>query len=103
MKTLVIGAGAIGSIVAGILTLKGFDIDLVCQSTEQSEKLNIDGLVFKIKNRKHIQLVPSYPSVNSTPGNYSYVILATKTFDMTQPAKEAIQKLSPKGDRKSVV
>lgn len=97
MKTLVIGAGAIGSIVAGILTLKGFDIDLVCQSTEQSEKLNIDGLVFKIKNRKHIQLVPSYPSVNSTPGNYSYVILATKTFDMTQPAKEAIQKLSPKG------
>ena len=97
MKTLVIGAGAIGSIVAGILTLKGFEVDLACKNAEQSEKLNIDGLVFKIKNRKYIQLVPSYPNVDSTPGNYSYVVLATKTFDMLAPATEAIQKLSPNG------
>lgn len=97
MKILVIGSGAVGSIVAGILTQKGFDVDLACKTAEIAERLTMDGLIFKIKKRKYIQFLPAYSSVSATPGNYDYVFLATKTFDIEKPVKAVLSKLSPKG------
>jgi 2-dehydropantoate 2-reductase len=97
MKILVIGAGAIGSLIAGILSQKGFDVNLACKTADKAEKLTIEGLIFKIKKRRYIQQVETYHGVKPTPGNYDYVFLATKSFDMETPAKEVLQKLSPRG------
>lgn len=97
MRTLVIGSGAVGSIVAGILTQKGYEVDMACLNQEYSDLINSDGLIFKIKNRKHFQFVNAYSGVIETPGSYDYVLLATKTFDIEQPTKDVLPKLSSQG------
>lgn len=97
MRTLVIGCGAIGSLIAGILSQKGFEVDIACKNDEQAEKLTIDGLIFKVKNRRYIQFVNAYNGVKTTPGNYDYVLLATKSFEIEQPICETLDKLSPQG------
>ncbi|HOO83804.1 MAG TPA: 2-dehydropantoate 2-reductase [Prolixibacteraceae bacterium] len=97
MRTLVIGCGAIGSLIAGILSQKGFQVDLACKNADQAERLAIDGLIFKIKNRRYIQFVKAYNGVIATPGNYDYVLLATKSFEIEQPVNDVLTKLSPQG------
>lgn len=97
MKVLVIGSGAIGSIAAGILAKSGFNVDIACKDVDTADQLNTDGLIFKIKNRKFIHFVPAWQSVKHTPGNYNYVLLATKSFDIEQPVKDVINKLSDNG------
>ncbi|MGF7139025.1 ketopantoate reductase family protein [Roseimarinus sediminis] len=97
MKILVIGSGAVGSLMAGILTQKGFDVDLACKNSFLAEKINMDGIIFKIRKKRYIQFLPAYESVEATPGNYQYVFLATKTFDIEAPTRDVISKLSPNG------
>ena len=94
MKTLVIGSGAIGSIVAGLLSMKGFDVDLACKSQRLSDLINSDGLIFRVKKRRRIQFITAYPSVSSTPGGYDYVLLATKSFDIEQPTLDVLEKIT---------
>lgn len=95
MKILIIGSGAIGSIVAGLLSMKGFDVDLACKNQGIADLINSDGLIFKVKNRKYIQFINAYQNVLSTPGQYDYVFLATKTFDIEQPIHDVLDKISP--------
>ena len=97
MRVLVIGSGAIGSILAGCLSLKGIDVDIACKNQGLSDLVNSDGLIFKIKNRKYIQFMPAYPGVSAVPGNYDYVFLATKTFDIEKPAKDVLDKMNTQG------
>ncbi|MFA9390408.1 MAG: ketopantoate reductase family protein [Prolixibacteraceae bacterium] len=97
MNILVIGSGAIGCVAAGILSKMGFNVDIACKTADMADQLNTDGLIFKIKKRKFIHFVPAYPNVEHTPGNYAYVLMATKSFDVEQPAFDVVSKLSPKG------
>ena len=97
MKILVIGSGAIGGVVAGILSKKGFDIDIACKTQEQADQINTDGLIFKIKKRNYIHFIPAFHRVSNTPGNYDYVFLTTKSFDIEQPTKEVLDKINPDG------
>lgn len=97
MNILVIGSGAVGSVTAGILAKMGFNVDIACKNRDISDQLNTDGLIFKVKKRKFIHFITAYPSVEETPGNYDYVLLATKSFDIEKPAKEVSKKFSPQG------
>lgn len=97
MNVLVIGSGAVGSVAAGILTKQGFNVDLACKHEGLSDHINTDGLLFKVRHRKYLYFVPAYPGVEATPGNYDYVLLATKTFDIEAPTKAVLEKLSARG------
>jgi 2-dehydropantoate 2-reductase len=97
MRILVIGSGAVGSITAGMLSKRGFKVDLACKTAETANRINKDGLIFKIKKRKFKQSVVAFPGVSDTPGNYNYIILATKTFDIVEPTQSALDKLSSQG------
>ncbi|MCF8361071.1 MAG: ketopantoate reductase family protein [Prolixibacteraceae bacterium] len=97
MKVLVIGSGAVGSVAAGILATKGFDVELACKNDDITKKINNEGLRFSIRKRHFNTPIKAYGSVEYTPGNYNYVLLATKSFDMAEPTREVIKKLSPEG------
>lgn len=97
MKLLVIGSGAVGGVVAGLLAKKGFEVDLACKTSDISNHINTDGLIFKVKKRRYIHFVPAYAGVSDTPGDYDYVFLTTKSFDVEEPTKQVLDKLSPKG------
>ncbi|MDA3818005.1 MAG: 2-dehydropantoate 2-reductase [Prolixibacteraceae bacterium] len=97
MKVLVIGSGAIGSVTAGILATNDFDVEVACKNKGIAQKINNEGLRFNIRKRHFNTPIKAYGSVESTPGNYNYVLLATKSFDMVKPTREVMQKLSPDG------
>jgi 2-dehydropantoate 2-reductase len=97
MNVLVIGSGAVGSVAAGILTKQGFNVDLACKHSDISDHINTDGLIFRIRHRKYLYFIPAYASVEATPGNYDYVLLATKTFDIEPPTRAVLEKLTPQG------
>ncbi len=97
MKILVIGSGAIGSVTAGILATNEFDVEIACKNESIAQKINNKGLRFSIRKRHFNISVKAYGSIDDTPGNYNYVLLATKSFDMLEPTREVMKKLSPEG------
>lgn len=97
MRILVIGSGAIGGITAGLLAKKGFDVEIACKNADIADQINTDGLIFKIKNRRYIHFISAFDGVKSTPGNYDYILLTTKSFDIVEPTKDALEKLSDDG------
>jgi 2-dehydropantoate 2-reductase len=97
MRVLVIGAGAIGGVAAGILSRKGFDVELACKDPKLANLITNRGIQVIIKKKKYIAKIKAYGSVDQTPGNYDYVLLATKASDIIDPARQVKKKLSAKG------
>jgi 2-dehydropantoate 2-reductase len=78
MKIAVIGAGAIGSIVAGYLTKSGEDVLLVGRQ-DHVKAVNANGL--RIKSTDGEEVIPVKAGVKMDK-EYDLVIFATKTNDM---------------------
>ncbi len=97
MNILVIGAGAVGGVIAGILTRKNIQVDVACDSVNLAEKLRNEGLILTIRKRTRRIKLNAYPSVEATPGNYHFILLATKAHQMEVPALQALEKLAPTG------
>jgi 2-dehydropantoate 2-reductase len=97
MNILVIGAGAVGGVIAGVLTRKKIRVDVACDSADLAEKLRNEGLILTIRKRTRRIKLNAYPSVEATPGNYQFILLATKAHQMEVPALQALEKLAPTG------
>lgn len=97
MNVLIIGAGAVGGVIAGILTRKNIPVDVACETAELAEKLRNEGLILTIRKRTRRIKLNAYPSVEATPGNYHFILLATKAHQMEVPALQALEKLAPTG------
>ena len=97
MNILVIGAGAVGGVIAGILTRKNIQVDVACDSVNLAERLRNEGLILTIRKRTRRIKLNAYPSVEATPGNYHFILLATKAHQMEVPALQALEKLAPTG------
>jgi 2-dehydropantoate 2-reductase len=74
--------------------MRGFDVDMACKNQGLSDLINSDGLIFRVKKRRHIQFITAYPSVSATPGGYDYVLLATKSFDIEPPTQDVLEKIT---------
>lgn len=78
MKIAVIGAGAIGSIVAGYLTKSGEDVLLVGRQ-DHVKAVNANGLCIKSPGKEEVIPVKADVKIDK---EYDLVIFATKTNDM---------------------
>ncbi len=84
MRISVIGAGAIGNLVAGYLRLKGIDVSLVGRNDSVSA-IKQNGLrISGVRNHFNIGIEVS----EKLSRNSDLVILATKTQDIEQAVKE---------------
>jgi 2-dehydropantoate 2-reductase len=80
MKIAVIGAGAIGSVVAGYLTKAGEDIVLVGKE-DQVEEINRSGLTIKgVRGQETLKL----KALTRLDQDYDLVIFAVKTQDIEE-------------------
>ena len=84
MKIAVIGAGAIGSLLAGYLVEKNEQVKLIARS-QQASVLSKDGLIIEgIRGRKLVKL----PIATRLDQKADLVILATKTQDLEKVISE---------------
>jgi len=91
MKIVIIGAGAVGGVIAGNLTNSGYNIQLVCKYREILEAIENNGL--RVEGiREHII---SYPDtvidISQITDRPDIVFLAMKAYDV----KEVCQHLLP--------
>ncbi len=90
MKIVVIGAGAVGGVIAGYLTDLNYDIQLVCKHREILESIENNGL--RIEGiKEHIICYPNTViDISQITDRPDIVFLATKASDVKELAQNIV-------------
>ncbi len=96
LKITVIGAGAIGGIVAGFLAKAGYDVEVVCKHRELADKIASGGLHIYGKRGSHMLSVPAVARIPELNRPKDIIILAVKAADAQNAAKEVLPFLFPR-------
>ncbi|HKK62682.1 MAG TPA: 2-dehydropantoate 2-reductase [Bacteroidales bacterium] len=85
---LVIGAGAVGGIVAGMLKQKGHDVTLVAKNVNAAKKISEQGIELIGFCGNITEKIPTVTRVTDIKKMPDIVLIATKAGDMPQAAKD---------------
>ena len=85
---MVIGAGAVGGIVAGLLTRAGNSVTLITKYPELSRIFSEDGILISGFKGTHTVKVPTVSKVTELSKRPEIVIIATKAPDMPEVATQ---------------
>jgi 2-dehydropantoate 2-reductase len=89
MKTVIMGAGAMGGLFGGLLTLSGENVWLVGNKKEQVDTISSVGLTFEEKGKPQIIPMKATSDVASA-GKADLVIFFVKTYDTEQAVLDAL-------------
>ncbi len=87
MKTLIVGAGAMGSLVGGLLAEGGNEVILYDIAQEQVNAINMCGLVIKQGDRCRMVKIKSTSRINEL-GTADLLIVLVKSYDTEKAIKE---------------
>ena len=99
MKTLIVGAGALGGIIGARLLAAGASVSLATRSATSAEELKTSGLrVTGIGGNLSIEAGEVAPLAGySVSGSFDLIILATKARDAIDVAPSLVRLLAPGG------
>jgi 2-dehydropantoate 2-reductase len=86
-RICVVGAGAIGGVVAGVLAREKYDIRLVTKYPELAERISNDGIHVSGYCGDFSILIPSVALPEELEGTFDYVLIATKAGSLVQAAQ----------------
>jgi len=86
-RICVIGPGAIGGVVAAILTRESHDTTLVVKHPKLAEKINSKGIEVTGTCGNFTQKVASVALPNELDGTFDYVLIATKADGLVEAAR----------------
>lgn len=94
MKTILIGAGAIGGTVAVLTKEAGFDVSILCHSEKTKNNIKENGLSLHGAKGEHNEYFPCYCSVEELGDEkFDICIIATKYSAMAETAKMILPNL----------
>ncbi|MCS7146237.1 MAG: 2-dehydropantoate 2-reductase [Nitrososphaerota archaeon] len=88
MKTLIVGAGALGILFAGIMSSHGGDVEILTRRTEAAEAISSEGVVVE-EESSTIRAWPECSTDPSTALDADVCIICVKSYD-TGPVAEMI-------------
>jgi 2-dehydropantoate 2-reductase len=99
MKTLIVGAGALGGIIGARLVAAGASVSLATRNATSAEKIKASGLrITGIGGDLSIEAGEVAPLAEySVPGSFDLIILATKAQDAIDVAPSLVRLLAPEG------
>jgi 2-dehydropantoate 2-reductase len=89
-RILVVGAGAVGGVTAGILAREHFDVTLVTKYAELAHKISLQGLEVSGYGGDFIIKIPAVAKVSDLEGVYDFVFMATKADALLNTAREIL-------------
>nr|WP_047165530.1 2-dehydropantoate 2-reductase [Sphingomonas sp. Y57] len=90
MRIVIVGAGAMGSLYAGMLARAGRDVWLLGRSPAHIAAIRSDGLTMRIPGRAEAWQAPVRATTDpSEPGVADIVVFLTKTYDLEEAARGA--------------
>ena len=97
MKICIVGAGAIGASLGGILKKNGADIEFVCKSEDVKQRAESTGVhISGIKGNFDV-VVPARLKMADLKEKKDIIIISTKAYDLEKLGLEALAHLSPNG------
>ena len=85
-RIAVVGAGAIGRVVAVLVSEAGYDVEIVCKYEDLADRVRTDGLhVFGAKD-DHRAEMPAVADISGLKEKKNIVFLAIKVTDMLDAA-----------------
>ena len=99
MKTLVVGAGALGGIIGARLLAGGASVSLATRNATAGEEIKASGLrVIGIGGELFTEAGEVAPLAEySVPGTFDLIVLATKAQDAIDVAPRLLRLLTPGG------
>jgi 2-dehydropantoate 2-reductase len=89
MKTVIMGAGAMGSLFGGLLTLSGEDVWLVDIWKENIDAMRSNGL--KVEDRGKVQIIPVKATTDAASlGKADLVLIFVKTYHTEKAVSDAL-------------
>lgn len=95
-RICVIGPGAIGGVVAGLLTREGYHTELVVKYSELAKKITLEGIEVEGARGNFTIQVPSVAVPKELTGIYDFVLIATKADGLVESAKGMLPFLDEK-------
>ena len=96
LRICIIGPGAIGGLVAGVLTRERYKIQLVAKHPDLAKKISRNGIEIKGECGNFTIPVPSVAKPDDLMGTFDYVLIATKADGMIDAAREILPFLDAK-------
>ena len=94
MKIIMLGGGAMGSLLGSFLTSGDNDITLLCRSHEHANEINRKGLIIEALSKEKIYKIRT--SVDPAPLGYAdLIIVMVKTYDTLNAIKSVINNINP--------
>lgn len=89
-KICIIGPGAIGGIVAGLLTWEGYNVQLVSKYPELAKKISTKGIQIQGYCGDFTVPVPAVAYPEELSGDFDYILIATKSHSMVEAARKML-------------
>jgi 2-dehydropantoate 2-reductase len=90
MRIVIVGAGAMGSLYAGMLARAGQPVWLLGRSPAHIEAIRAHGLRMRVPNRDEEWIVPLDATTDpAEPGHADIVVFLTKAYDLEAAARSA--------------
>lgn len=96
LRICIVGPGAIGGIVAAVLTMEGYNIRLVAKYPELSEQINRKGMHVQGVCGDFTIPIPSVAAPEDLSGDFDYVLIATKADALVEVAEKILPFLHTK-------
>jgi 2-dehydropantoate 2-reductase len=89
-RIVVVGAGAIGGICAGLIKQAGFNVQAVCRNKKQAESIRSKGIhITGIQGDFHVAM-PAVAAIEQITPDPDIVLFAVKATDMIEAAKRLV-------------
>ncbi len=89
-RICIIGAGAIGGVVAGILKREKYDVSLVVKHRELAKKISSNGIEISGTCGSFTVPVPAVATPGELEGKFDYVLIATKADGLRDSAMQIL-------------
>lgn len=96
LKICIIGPGAIGGIVAAVLTWEGYDVQLVAKYPDLANKISREGMKIEGKSGNFMIQIPTVAFPEELSGDFDYVMIATKADGLVDVAEKILPYLHNK-------
>ncbi|TAK36484.1 MAG: 2-dehydropantoate 2-reductase [Chloroflexota bacterium] len=95
MKIVVLGAGAVGSVIGGLLKRSGEDVYLIRTNREWTETINLKGLTISEDGKADINVLVPAATDPAVVGGADLVVVMTKTPNTRDALKNASRIIGP--------
>jgi len=86
----VIGAGAVGAVVAALVSEAGYNVEIVCKHADLAERIRTEGIHLTGAKGEHRVAMPAVADVAELKETKDIIFLATKATDMLEVAEELL-------------